>query len=168
MLVACAGYAASTDGMQPSSPPAGVTERPYYSVYSPDWQVTLVTSDIRIRRRAKFQATLTIKNTRKEATWIPVDLAAFFQFGIRSVNVGPLPGHAVMTWLYEPPPAGATVRCRLFGAGETASFARTEVAPDHSGLFELVACISAIAPVRFEVMENVPKPTRSPPAGGGS
>ena len=68
-----------------------------------------------------------------------------------------------MTWIYEPPSAESTVRCRIFSAGETASFTRDEIAPDHNGLFELVACFSAIDPVRFEVIDQVPNQSAQPP-----
>ena len=153
ILFAGVSYSASSDKRHSSSLPDGVTERPFYSVYSQHWKITMETSGIRMQRREKFQGIVTIVNTGKEASWIPLDLKAFFQMGIHSINGAPLQGQSVVTWLYEPPSADAKVLCRIFSAGEKASFTRDEIAPDHAGLFELVACFSAIHPVRFEVTE---------------
>ena len=157
-LLAFAGCATTTNH---------IVERPFYSVWSPQWRVTLSSSPTSIEPDTAFLAGLTLFNDSKKPSQVPIDMEAFFSFGIQSQPSSELlAGRAIVTCLYEPPAVETMVRCRELAPGESVSFTRREVSPHSPGRYELVTNWSAVAPIAFEVAKKK-KPNQSPePAPG--
>ena len=161
-LLAFAGCATTT---------SHIVERPLYSVWSPQWKVTLSSSATSIEPDTDFLAGLTLLNDSKKPAQVPIDMEAFFSFGIQSQPSSELlAGRAIVTWLYEPPAVETMVRCRELAPGESVSFTRREVSPHHPGRYELVTNWSAVSPLAFEVAKKKLNQASEPtaPSGRGS